>query len=240
MKIEIWYKDSLKKSDINRVHLLQKNSDFEMDIWRLRIIFSYEDNFDKKLRPDYYDKLFKENKELRKQIIKTGRRHLLNTLLKEIDILVRKYNIPLSWKTPLVHIVRKGAFILLPRRRNKITFGLGEKEFSYLTNIEASETPSANHDGLHIVLNSVVTKNELILWTKKHWEEIENLMQKRLPDNVGLRIKSINFLERIASLRDKKGLSFKEITDKLKANDEQKITLYYQRYKRYLKSIKKK
>lgn len=240
MKIKIPFEDILTKSDLNRLRLLIRNKDFEKDVWRARIILGYENNFDERDKPNYYNALFEENKTLRdKMLNEKGKNHIEDSF-KEIESLIRKYNIPLNWKIGISELVRRGEFLLTSIWTDKITFGLGEKEFEHITGDEAAAIPPASRDGLHIVLHDKVSKNELITWIKKHWDKIEDLIVKQLPNKTGAKIEYLDFLEEIAELRDKDNLKFSKVLEKIGGTDESIVTAYYQRIKKYTKSVKRK
>lgn len=240
MKIEIAFKHILTKSDLNRLRLLVRNNDFEKDVWRLRIIFGYEKNFDEKERPAYYNSLFKENKALRGKVLSEKGENYIEGLFKEIEALIRKYNVPLGWKIGILELTRRGEFFLTSRWIDKITFGLGEKEFEHMTSNKAAALPPASRDGLHIVLHDKVSKSELIAWIRSHWNEIKDMMLKTLPNNAGAKIEYLDFLEDIANLRDKDNLKFSKVLEKIGGTDESIVTAYYQRIKNYIESIKRK
>lgn len=97
-------------------------------------------------------------------------------------------------------------------------------------------SPKGKKREVRIAITRKITRTKLKEWIDENWESILfYMLTLELPDTKIPRWNYLELAKQITDLRDNKNLTFSQIADELKLNDEGNIKTLYHRYKKRLK-----
>ena len=97
-------------------------------------------------------------------------------------------------------------------------------------------SPKGKKREIRITITKKISKTKFMEWVEKNWDSIKfNMETLELPQVKVPRWNDFKLMKKIVELRDERHLSFSDITDELKMNDEDYVKTLYHRCIKWFK-----